>query len=787
MSIKNKKFIILTFILTLSANLYFKPSSLADDQTALYSSKLRKIDISNQLNNNFIINIHSDKKIIKPINIKQTSDKSFIITIPESFLLDDTLIYNFSQNNFFSSKIQYFPYLSNNDSYGYTNIYIDTIQPIDFDKFNILNTYYKEINTTNNLALSENNNKTNALTEKPNISKKHTTEVIVKNYNNTEKKLKINEKLSLNNSDKIIQKSNLNYKQKDDIIKKDNISLEKNNLKKNSDDNLILEEKFYNKNKIEDKKNIIDIKNIYLILYLLPILLLLMLFRKLKITNKIIESMKIMGTENKVINLESFFDTIANSTEETHIYNFMDELAEKNKKEEQEHSKESTSDKIDESSLPELQLNDCQEIVIINKNESSRFNNLSNEDDEDNPIELDLDKEDIDDLLPDEIIDNYNNLTEEPAIDLDKEILDNSNFEDINYDDNLNINQEFLNKNIIINKNQVYNKEKNVKETIANDSKEDYSSVDVSFEDSKPIVIDEEKINALESQIEQHIDQEIQKVNDYIQASKKTSDLKEKSQDQQQISSDLDQDQHPADSQKQIENNVSDIIEDSSFNNESKEENNSLDNDLEINQQISPSFDKDSSFEDSKPIVIDEEKINALESQIEQHIDQEIQKVNDYIQASKKTSDLKEISQDQQQISSDLDQDQHPADSQKQIENNVSDIIEDSSFNNESKEENDSIDNDPEINQDNLNLIYSQELSDNKFLYLINYTDTNALIGEVNGNISVIKRFEHITNPIIKARIQDQKQNKETYIVKANGAKLLIESNDSKMSLLMEL
>ena len=70
---------------------------------------------------------------------------------------------------------------------------------------------------------------------------------------------------------------------------------------------------------------------------------------------------------------------------------------------------------------------------------------------------------------------------------------------------------------------------------------------------------------------------------------------------------------------------------------------------------------------------------------------------------------------------------------------------------------------------------------------MINYTDTNALIGEVNGNISVIKRFEHITNPIIKARIQDQKQNKETYIVKANGAKLLIESNDSKMSLLMEL
>ena len=664
MKIKNKKYIILTFLFTLSANLFFNPS-LADDDKFLYSSKLRKIDISNQLNNNFIINIHSDKKINQPINIKQTSDKSFIITIPESFLLDDTLIYTFSKNNFFSSKIQYFPYLSNNDSYGYTNIYINTIKPIDFDKFNILNTYYKEINSTDNLALSKKDNKTNAIIEKNDISKNNATKVIVNNSNNIEKNLKITKNLSLNNSDKIIQKKSLNYKQKNDIIKKDSISLEQNNLKKNSNDKLILEEKNYKHNKIEEEKNLIDInnKNFYIILYLLPILILLILFRKLKITNKIIESMKIMETENKVINLESFFDIIVNSTEESHIYNFIDELAEKNRKEEQEKSKDSSSNKIDESSLPELQLNDCNEIVIINKNESSRFNNLSNEDDEDNPIELDLDKEYIDDLLPDEIIDTFNNnLIEEPTIDIDKEILDN-----------FNINQDFLNKDTIINKDEV-----NIQE-----------------------------------------------------------------------------------------NEFTEFIEDSS-----------LDNEQEFNKKISPSSDNDShfdnytkplgapvesdldlSFEDSKPLIIDEDKINALESEIEQNINQEIQKVNDYIQSNKNTAALSQ-QQEQQNIEN----------------NNVTEFIEDSS-----------LDNEQEFNKDNLNLIYSQELSDNKFLYLINYTDTNALIGEVNGNISVIKRFENITNPIIKARIQDKNINKETYIVKTNGARLLIESNDSNMNLLMEL
>lgn len=75
------------------------------------------------------------------------------------------------------------------------------------------------------------------------------------------------------------------------------------------------------------------------------------------------------------------------------------------------------------------------------------------------------------------------------------------------------------------------------------------------------------------------------------------------------------------------------------------------------------------------------------------------------------------------------------------------------------------------------------KIDDKKGFYLINKNGQNSLIGKVNDEVFVLKNFkESVTNPI-----QVRRDNDNVYMVKAGGFKSLVEVNDDKMGVLIEL
>ena len=77
----------------------------------------------------------------------------------------------------------------------------------------------------------------------------------------------------------------------------------------------------------------------------------------------------------------------------------------------------------------------------------------------------------------------------------------------------------------------------------------------------------------------------------------------------------------------------------------------------------------------------------------------------------------------------------------------------------------------------------SYKIGQDKGIYLVNKNGKNSLVGKVNDKVFVLKKFEgNITNPI-----QVRHDNANVYMVKAGGFKSLVEVNDDKMGVLIEL
>ena len=75
------------------------------------------------------------------------------------------------------------------------------------------------------------------------------------------------------------------------------------------------------------------------------------------------------------------------------------------------------------------------------------------------------------------------------------------------------------------------------------------------------------------------------------------------------------------------------------------------------------------------------------------------------------------------------------------------------------------------------------KISPDKGFYLINKDGKNSLIGKVNDKVTVIKNFDNnVTTPI-----QVRHDNNNVYMVKAGGYKSLVEVDDDKMGVLIEL
>ena len=74
-------------------------------------------------------------------------------------------------------------------------------------------------------------------------------------------------------------------------------------------------------------------------------------------------------------------------------------------------------------------------------------------------------------------------------------------------------------------------------------------------------------------------------------------------------------------------------------------------------------------------------------------------------------------------------------------------------------------------------------IDENKGFYMVNLDGKSALVGKVKDEIFVLKKFDtNITNPV-----QVRHDNANVYMVKAAGFKSLVEVNDDKMGVLIEL
>ena len=71
----------------------------------------------------------------------------------------------------------------------------------------------------------------------------------------------------------------------------------------------------------------------------------------------------------------------------------------------------------------------------------------------------------------------------------------------------------------------------------------------------------------------------------------------------------------------------------------------------------------------------------------------------------------------------------------------------------------------------------------NKGFYMVNLDGKSALIGRVNDEITVLKKYDKIVDKPLQVR----HDNANVYMVKADGFKSLIEVNDDKMGVLIEL
>ncbi|MBO6086798.1 hypothetical protein J6P92_00430 [bacterium] len=77
----------------------------------------------------------------------------------------------------------------------------------------------------------------------------------------------------------------------------------------------------------------------------------------------------------------------------------------------------------------------------------------------------------------------------------------------------------------------------------------------------------------------------------------------------------------------------------------------------------------------------------------------------------------------------------------------------------------------------------SFKIGQDKGIYLVNKNGKNSLVGKVKDKVFVLKKFDgNITNPI-----QVRHDNANVYMVKAGGFKSLVEVNDDKMGVLIEL
>lgn len=93
-----------------------------------------------------------------------------------------------------------------------------------------------------------------------------------------------------------------------------------------------------------------------------------------------------------------------------------------------------------------------------------------------------------------------------------------------------------------------------------------------------------------------------------------------------------------------------------------------------------------------------------------------------------------------------------------------------------------------EKNQENKEFIQSEfEIDNGKGFYLVDFEDTTALVGHIDEEIFVLKRFDGKIKGSLQARLNETKGNTSNYMTKVGEFKGIVEVTPEKMNLLIEL
>ncbi len=78
-------------------------------------------------------------------------------------------------------------------------------------------------------------------------------------------------------------------------------------------------------------------------------------------------------------------------------------------------------------------------------------------------------------------------------------------------------------------------------------------------------------------------------------------------------------------------------------------------------------------------------------------------------------------------------------------------------------------------------------IDDEKLLYLVDFEEATALVGRIEDEIFVLKKFEEKINAPIQARLNERKGNSTNYMTKIGSFKAIVQVTPEKMDLLIEL
>lgn len=261
------------------------------------------------------------------------------------------------------------------------------------------------------------------------------------------------------------------------------------------------------------------------------------------------------------------------------------------------------------------------------------------------------------------------------------------------------------------------------------------------------------------------------------------------------------------------EKNVPQTQEELNFDNVSDmsiiQEENLVENDVESLQQDAQ-ISQDDSFESQKEVVVNESPELALNSQAQENIPSTINE-DEFISgedfdASLNAEDLFYEPEEPSRL--DVARQEYSTRSENKNGDINFDIVEEpevieniapevssgvmqtvSAMQNDLQDEN-LISNTPqEVSDSSDDDIVKSEfvIDENKGLYLINYEDASALVGRIDDDVFMLKKFDDVVTSPLKARVNETDKNATRYMTRVGKFRGVVEVTSNNMNLLVEL